>query len=154
MAKALPSFIAPASSGDAEITGAVEHEMKLRCKSGDLALVIQEEDGCEANIGKVVRVTGPIELNSRGQATWLIEPVRQKLWWSVSSEGMVRTRQVTFTCQVEHPDEWLLPINLNLWRLDDAVKEKNPAKSKEFSQEGLRVSNKFTRLKQTALAGQ
>jgi len=59
MAKALPSHPAPASSGNSGVTGAVEHAMKLRCKSGDLALVIHDEEICHQNIGKLVRVAGP-----------------------------------------------------------------------------------------------
>lgn len=97
--------------------------MLLRCKEGDLALVIQEEKGCEANIGKLVRVAGPVELNPRQQATWLIEPVRQKPWWSISPTGKARKRQVTFASRVEHPDAWLLPIDPDLWNLDELTEE-------------------------------
>jgi hypothetical protein len=32
--------------------------MKLRCKHGDLAVIVGEYPGCEANIGRIVQVRG------------------------------------------------------------------------------------------------
>lgn len=97
--------------------------MTLSCKPGDLALVIREEKGCEGNIGKLVRVAGPIKFNQRQQATWLIEPARQQPWRSVSPAGKARTRKVTFASRVEHPDEWLLPIDPDVWNLKEVAEE-------------------------------
>jgi len=90
--------------------------MKLRCKDGDIALVTQDEKGCEANIGKLVKVTGPVEKNIRGQASWLIEPLDRRLWWCVSTTGALEYLAVTFKTGVDHPDAWLLPIDPETWK--------------------------------------
>lgn len=98
--------------------------MHLRCKEGDLALVIHDEESCKANIGKLVRVAGPVEYNERlNQYCWLIEPVHGELWWCVSVKGVPYQRVVTFASEAEHPDGWLLPIDPNLWDLDEANEE-------------------------------
>jgi len=98
--------------------------MKLRCKEGDLALVIREDTGCDTNVGKLVRVAGPVEMNDRGQQTWLIEPVKHEDWWSVSVAGEPYQRAVTFASRVEHPDDWLLPIDPETWNIDQDVRDK------------------------------
>ena len=43
--------------------------MQLIYKDGDLALVVQDEDLCHANIGKLVRVKGPVNINRQLQRT-------------------------------------------------------------------------------------
>ena len=40
-------------------------EMALRCKHGDLAVIVGEYPGCEANIGRIVRVSGPAHLSEQ-----------------------------------------------------------------------------------------
>jgi hypothetical protein len=35
--------------------------MTLRCKDGDLAVIVGELPGCEANIGRIVQVRGPAQ---------------------------------------------------------------------------------------------
>lgn len=89
--------------------------MKLKCKDGDIALVTQEEKGCEFNIGKLVRVAGPVTIGRQGLASWLIEPLERRLWWCLSPEDDLECRMVTFKCKVEHPDAWLLPIDPETW---------------------------------------
>lgn len=89
--------------------------MKLKCNDGDIALVTREEAGCEFNIGKLVRVAGPVVKNTRGLATWLIEPLEHRLWWCLSPKGELECRMVTFKCRVVHPDAWLLPIAPEIW---------------------------------------
>lgn len=89
--------------------------MKLRCKDGDIALITQDEPGCEANIGKLVRVAGPVEVNFRGQASWLIEPLERRLWWCTSQTGELEYLAVTFKTGIDHPDAWLLPIDPETW---------------------------------------
>ncbi len=98
--------------------------MLLRCKEGDLALVIHDEESCRANIGKLVRVAGPVEYNKQlKKDCWLIEPVRKELWCCVSIRGVTYQRIVTFASEVEHPDAWLLPIDPELWNLDEVMEE-------------------------------
>lgn len=84
--------------------------MKLRCRPGDLAIVIRDDVGHEANLGRIVRVSGPVETNRRGMRTWLIKPVDAREW-AVGPPGAVPTYMaVRFSDGVEHPDQWLLPI--------------------------------------------
>lgn len=84
--------------------------MKLRCRPGDLAIVIRDDVGYEANLGRFVRVSGPVETDRRGMRTWLIEPVDARAW-AVGTPGAVPTYMtVRFSDLVEHPDQWLLPI--------------------------------------------
>lgn len=91
----------------------MEHAMKPRCKSGDLALVIHDEAICHQNIGKLVRVAGPLGYNSRLKKTcWLIEPVNAEPWQCVTEKLKHYQRIVTFSTNIEHPDDWLLPIDL------------------------------------------
>ena len=97
--------------------------MALRCKEGDLALVIREDEGCEANIGKLVRVGGPIRINEQGHPTWLIKPVKHEHWWTVSWWGIPYQRLVTFDTPVEHPDDWLLPIDPETWNIDQVTED-------------------------------
>ncbi len=86
--------------------------MTYRCKAGDLALVVHDEDCCRPNIGKLVRVAGPVGFNSRlRKDCWLIEPVRPGPWHCVNRSGVPYRRVVTFASQVEHPDDWLMPID-------------------------------------------
>ena len=106
----------------------------LRCREGDLALIIREEAGCEANIGRVVRVGGPLELNPLWGPTWLIEPVNAEPWMHVAhSRDDVVTRPITFADRIEHSDDWLLPLHPDgddladlamRWFLGDAMLER------------------------------
>jgi len=85
--------------------------MSLRCKAGDLALVIYDEPGCRANIGRVVELRGPVEINPRiGLQCWLIRPVGSNRRWRVEDSGWVLTQTVSWKSLIEHPDAWLLPL--------------------------------------------
>ena len=85
--------------------------MTLRCKDGDIALVTREEPGCEFNIGKLVRVAGPVSKNKQDLSSWFIEPLERRLWWCLSPVGELECRMATFNCRIKHPDAWLLPID-------------------------------------------
>ena len=86
--------------------------MTLRCKEGDLALVVHDEPGCESNIGRVVVVFGPVETNSRlALPCWLIVPAgRSRRWRVTRGLAPARTETVYRKSRIEHPDAWLLPI--------------------------------------------
>lgn len=99
--------------------------MKYRCKPGDLALVTHDEECCKANIGRLVRIAGPIGYNRRlKKKCWLIEPVKSELWSCVSVKDKPYQRLVTFASNVEHPDDWLLPIDPKTWSLDEVTETK------------------------------
>jgi hypothetical protein len=83
----------------------------LRCRDGDLALILREEPGCDVNIGRVVRVGGPLYVNPRRGPTWLIEPATGDPWTYLAHTGDgVITRPITFADCIEHPDAWLFPL--------------------------------------------
>ncbi len=85
--------------------------MELKCKDGELALVVYDELGCEQNIGKVVRVSGPVEINSQlNLSYWLIQPLHQNPWKVITLKGELITQRVTWQSRIEHPDAWLIPL--------------------------------------------
>lgn len=83
----------------------------LRCREGDLALIIREMPGCERNIGRTVIVQGPVEPDLDHGPTWLIEPVSPEPLAVYQDGGKaVWVGTVSFASLIEHPDEWLLPL--------------------------------------------
>lgn len=99
--------------------------MHLRCKAGELALIIHDEECCRPNIGKLVQVAGPVGFNSRlRKDCWLIEPVKPEPWHCVNVSGVPYQRVVTFANQVEHPDDWLLTIDPVIFRIRAATDHK------------------------------
>jgi hypothetical protein len=80
----------------------------LRCKEGDLALVIHDEPGCRMNVGRVVVVRGPVVSRPPYGPTWLIQPVQPEAW-AVAHRGGVHIEMPPLS-GVEHPDAWLLPL--------------------------------------------
>lgn len=86
--------------------------MSLRCKAGDLALVLYEEPGCEPNIGRLVEVRGRVTVNTRLKLPcWLILPVgADRLWYVPFVDGPPHIEFVTRNSRVELPDAWLWPV--------------------------------------------
>ena len=86
--------------------------MSLRCKAGDLALVVYDEPGCDSNIGRAVEVRGPVAINPRiGLQCWLIRPTgSSRRWRVVRDPAPASTEMVSWENRIEHPDAWLLPI--------------------------------------------
>jgi len=83
----------------------------LRCKAGDLAVITQEEIGCEANIGRLVYVIRRAESYSD------FDPMDD--WWieSASASPLVFLRIGSIPRQIDcdsnpvkHSDRWLRPI--------------------------------------------
>lgn len=86
--------------------------MKVRCKPGDLALVVRDEPQCSENVGKLVRVRGPLQFSAHygDLPTWLIDPVTATDWQISDRTGRCRNHRIALRDQVEHPDAWLLPL--------------------------------------------
>lgn len=83
---------------------------QIRCKPGDLALVIHDIPECVKNVGRLVRVRGPLKLNRMYQLQcWLIEPVSGTDWY-VDYYWEVRWCKDAAHLNLEHPDEWLMPL--------------------------------------------
>lgn len=105
----------------------------LRCRPGDLAVIVQDEPECQANIGQIVRVLKesfefPDELGFH----WEIKPLSSHPSPVLISHHRDKrlNRQVIYdTGQRAHLDAWLRPL------LDDegaeemdSVEEAHPAK--------------------------
>lgn len=85
--------------------------MKLRCKKGDIAIIIQNHPGCEADLGRVIHV----------QEAWGKHPEDGFCWKIYPMHGHTMTYLREFDnvpeCgaadYVHHPDKWLLPLRGN-----------------------------------------
>jgi hypothetical protein len=90
---------------------AAKQEFIMRCKDGDLAIIIQDIPGCEKNLGVIVKVIGPVIRHSAtSMPCWQIKPVsRRKLW--LASYGPIANEFISKMNPAFHPDPWLLPIN-------------------------------------------
>ena len=86
--------------------------MKTRCVPGDLAFIIQDEPGCEANLGRVVIIHGPSRLTTDRGLEWLIVPVNPSPL-CFESDGEVVWGTVPTTTRIRHSDTWLMPIQAN-----------------------------------------
>ena len=80
----------------------------MQCKHGDLAIIVDDFDGCKGNIGLIVRVIGPSEI-VMDMACWRIIPLGAKGLWLLD-EGKVRKIIVSDAEEAQHPDKWLRPI--------------------------------------------
>jgi len=94
----------------------VEIDMTLRCKHGDLAIIINDvtETG-QKNIGRIVSVRGPTRyFDFYKLICWRIKPVTRQKFWVDYSKGIELLRsqaeRVYWNDPVHHPDAWLLPI--------------------------------------------
>lgn len=83
--------------------------MQTRCNPGSLALVIAEHPGCEGNIGRVVEVRGPLEMDE-ARPCWHIQPTQEAPWLILERDGTVSGERVSWSSGVIHPDAWLAPL--------------------------------------------
>jgi hypothetical protein len=83
----------------------------LRCKDGDLALVINDTIACRQNIGRVVQVRGPVrKLKQSGMQGWRIKPIHKRVWGVTELDGRNVKELVFWSSCVFHEDAWLMPI--------------------------------------------
>jgi hypothetical protein len=80
----------------------------MKCKHGDLAIIVDDFDGCKGNIGLLVRVIGPAEIIME-MACWQVIPLCGQGMWLID-EGTACKRTITAKIQAIHPDKWLRPI--------------------------------------------
>ena len=84
--------------------------MTLRCKAGDLAVVVYDIPECASNIGRFVRVLGALQFSkSYGKWCWLIDPIGSSLWM-VDRNRRISAESVSRYSLIEHPDARLKPI--------------------------------------------
>ena len=81
--------------------------MNLRCKDGDLAIIVDDFDGCKGNIGLIVRVIGPAEIVLE-MTCWQIIPLSGQEMWLVDN-GKAEKALVTPSSQAILTDK-LSPI--------------------------------------------
>ena len=86
--------------------------MTLRCKDGDLAVIVGELAGCEANIGRIVQVRGPAHLSEQcGELLcWVIRPISRKKMINLYIPDILISERVPWKSDIKLPDCWLLPI--------------------------------------------
>ena len=86
--------------------------MTLRCKHGDLAVIVGEYQGCEANIGRIVQVRGPavVTEQSGGLLSWIIKPVSRAKMVNLYIPDLLISEYVTWKKGIRMPDCWLIPI--------------------------------------------
>ena len=91
----------------------------LRCRDGDIALVIKDSPICIANLGRLVRVRGPARVVIKTQMMgWRIKPLHRSRW-SIEDHDDVFTRElVNWDSCIFHEDAWLLPIRPGLPAMD------------------------------------
>lgn len=83
--------------------------MNLNCKAGDLAIVISEEAGCEANIGRCVRVQYTLRETQWGLMWHVIPEGGDPQWVCTDSKGKVHLLD-TRKRRAFIPDVCLMPI--------------------------------------------
>ena len=83
--------------------------MNLRCKDGDMAVIVGDVPGCEGNIGCVVQVRGPT-IRLSGYICWLIKPLDNRKLQIREFNGLIVSEKVFWKSKVRHPDCFLLPI--------------------------------------------
>jgi hypothetical protein len=83
--------------------------MGLRCKDGDMAVIVGDVPGCEGNIGCIVEVRGPTTKLS-GYICWLIKPADNRKLLIREFNGIIVSEKVFWKSKIWHPDCFLLPI--------------------------------------------
>ena len=83
----------------------------LRCRDGDLAVIIKDTPECHLNIGRIVRVKGPPRKIIKSQmAGWKIKPIRRTVLSIEEFDGRLVREVVNWNSHVLHEDAWLMPI--------------------------------------------
>jgi len=104
--------------------------MNLRCRDGDLAVVVGDFPGCEGNIGRIVQVKGPVRTPKQYPLPcWRIKPINRRGWLIAENDWEVTKEVVIWRSGIIHPDCWLLPIRPTEDGQDVSVVEKFPETS-------------------------
>jgi hypothetical protein len=109
-----------------------EANMTLRCKDGDLAVIVGELPGCEANIGRIVQVRGPAHVSEQcgDLLCWVIKPIDRKKMLILYIPDILVSDHVTWKMDIKLPDCWLIPIRPPEEDKDIVVNESLPLKQK------------------------
>ncbi len=84
----------------------------LRCRPGDLAVIIQEEPQCQANIGQVVRVIEEYtQFREEFGVHWLVQPLSASDSPVLLEASNGQASRVVWDNQPRaHYDGWLTPL--------------------------------------------
>lgn len=86
-------------------------QIALRCKDGDIAVVIKDTIDCRQNLGRIVKVRGPVrKLKQSGMIGWRIKPLHRLVWSVTELDGRSVKELVTWKSCIYHEDAWLMPI--------------------------------------------
>ena len=81
----------------------------MNCKPGDLAMIIGDEESCIMNIGRIVRVHGPLAIIENYQC-WPIVPIHSDPIMVREGTELKLWHNVTLEDDICHVDAWLKPI--------------------------------------------
>ena len=85
--------------------------MKLKCKEGDMAVVVRDTRRCQSNIGRLVQVRGPVQMNIKlKRRCWLIRPLDEQPYAVEDLDNRFTMEIVDWLSKVQHPDAWLHPL--------------------------------------------
>ena len=86
--------------------------MTLRCKDCDLAVIVGELPGCEADIGRIVQVRGPAHVSEQcgDLLCWVIKPIDRKKMLILYIPDILVSDHVIWRMDIKLPDCWLIPI--------------------------------------------
>ena len=103
-------------------TGIVAKQEKvMNCKPGDLAMIIGDEESCIMNIGRIVRVHGPLAIIENYQC-WPIVPIHSDPIMVREGTELKLWHNVTLVDDICHVDAWLKPIpSLSDEEINDSV---------------------------------
>jgi hypothetical protein len=113
-----------------KLTQQLEANMTLRCKDGDLAVIVGELPGCEANIGRIVQVRGPAHVSEQcgDLLCWVIKPIDRKKMLILYIPDILVSDYVTWRMDIKLPDCWLIPISPPKEDTDIVINESSPRK--------------------------
>ena len=84
--------------------------MKLRCRPGDIAIIINDDIECKGNIGRFVKVYGPkLHMGEYGYC-WKIVPLSPEGLYILEKGKLEITQNIQLEDNILHPDKWLKPI--------------------------------------------
>jgi hypothetical protein len=108
--------------------------MGLNCKNGDIAIVVRDNPGCEANLGRLVEVRGPRTSSGYpGMVCWQIRQISAEVSWVIDeSNGSFTSEILTWRSGVSHPDAWLKPIRPDDTDEDAASEAHDPSALKSL----------------------
>jgi len=83
----------------------------LRCRDGDIAIIIKDTAICSSNVGRLVRVRGPASILIKSQMPgWRIKPLYRRRLSIEDLDGTFTRELVNWGSCIFHEDDWLLPI--------------------------------------------